>query len=328
LLTDLANKRNIIQQIEYLLAKKEQYNSPGVADDMVGLIEDIDSKSKNLVRSFHCSPQLRKVVLAYVDKLDNKHPTIVKMELLLDIMNAKLRTLPSEQVQREKYLAKVKERQIANQNTVDELEEQLSEANHMKHMELVALNEQLRKIKSDLYQAEQFTEEQIRRTRNEMEKQMRSDLKNSDNRVNKLNLEIQNTKQKHAIAIIEHQELEEKLRRKKTNIEKQIEEWVNKYDKEVGELQSEIDHLTDELEDLRKRRAELFEKFSVLEVDYLRIMNERRIQQEKEEKERQEFEEKTQSAEIIQAFFRSYKVRKAIMYKGKKGKGKKGKKGK
>ena len=173
-------------------------------------------------------------------------------------------TLPSEEEQREKYLAKVKERQMANQNTVDELEEQLSEANHMKHMELVSLNEQLRKIKSDLYQAEQFTEEQIRRTRNEMEKQMRSDNKNSDNRVNKLNLEIQNTKQKHAIAIIEHQEIEEKLRRKKTNIEKQIEEWVNKYDKEVGELQSEIDQLTDELEDLRKRRAELFEKLDMV----------------------------------------------------------------
>ena len=91
LLTDLANKGNIIPQIEYLLTKKEQYNNPGAADDMVGLIEDIDNKSKNLVRSFHCYPQLRKVVLAFVDKLDDKHPTIYKMELLLDIMNAKLR---------------------------------------------------------------------------------------------------------------------------------------------------------------------------------------------------------------------------------------------
>lgn len=54
-------------------------------------------------------------------------------------------------------------------------------------------------------------------------------------------------------------------------------------------------------------------------------MEERRIEHEKRQRERIEIEEKTGAAQVIQAFFRSYKVRKSMKKKGKgkKGKGKK-----
>lgn len=67
----------------------------------------------------------------------------------------------------------------------------------------------------------------------------------------------------------------------------------------------------------------------MLKVDYDAIMEERRRIREEEERLQKEFEDKTYNATVIQAFFRSYKVRKMIKNKGKKGKGKgKGGKGK
>jgi len=322
--TDLANKYDLIPRIERLIEMNLAFERD--QEDYV-LAEKIESHSRNIVRSFHNVAHLQKAVLTFLDSQTKQHSLISSLNSLQILLNEKLRTLPSEESNRKTYLAEVAERQRSNKTTVDNLEDQLAEATQIKNMELISLNEQLRKLKSDLYQSEQFTEEQIRRTRNETEKQMRSDSKNSEQRQAKLTLEIQNTTQKHAVAIIEHQEYEEKLRRKKSNIEKQIEEWVNKYDKEVGEFQQEIDHYNEELDDRRKKHKDLFEKFETLEVSYKAIMEERRIQNEKEEAERREIQQKTEAAEIIQAFFRSYKVRKAIKYKGKKGKGK-GKKGK
>merc|ERR1712071_54132 len=77
------------------------------------------------------------------------------------------------------------------------------------------------------------------------------------------------------------------------------------------------DQVNEDYDELKKNHNELKEKFSILSVDYEKIMEERRIEHEKRERERREIEEKTTAAEVIQAYFRSYKVRKLLKGKGK-----------
>ena len=76
----------------------------------------------------------------------------------------------------------------------------------------------------------------------------------------------------------------------------------------------------------KKQLNELEERFKTLEAEYVQITEERRIARERREAAERELQMSVKAATIIQAFWRSYKVRKAL--KSKKKKGKKDKKGK
>lgn len=82
-------------------------------------------------------------------------------------------------------------------------------------------------------------------------------------------------------------------------------------------------------DNLRKDLDDLGRHFSVLEKEYLDILEERRLAEEAEERRKAEFERQTTAAIRLQACWRGYRVRKQMKKKAKKGKkGGKGKKGK
>ena len=76
----------------------------------------------------------------------------------------------------------------------------------------------------------------------------------------------------------------------------------------------------------KKQLFELEERFATLEKEYLAIMEERRVARDKRERAQRELAMLVKSATTIQAFWRSYKVRKALKAKNKKKKGGKKKK--
>ena len=74
----------------------------------------------------------------------------------------------------------------------------------------------------------------------------------------------------------------------------------------------------------KKQLNELEERFKTLEEEYAMIMEEHRVAREKREELEKKLYTSVKAATTIQAFWRSFKVRKALKGK-KKGKGKKGK---
>jgi hypothetical protein len=91
---------------------------------------------------------------------------------------------------------------------------------------------------------------------------------------------------------------------------------------EYDEILIERDHLRKDLDDLGRH-------FSVLEKEYLEILEERKLAAEAEEQRKMEFERQTTAAIKLQSCWRGYLVRKQMKKKDKKGKkGGKGKKGK
>ena len=91
-------------------------------------------------------------------------------------------------------------------------------------------------------------------------------------------------------------------------------------------FQDEFEEIDAVYTEEKKQLNELEERFKTLEEEYTQIMEERRIAREKREAAEREMAMTVGAATTIQAFWRSFKVRKAL--KSKKKKGKKGKKGK
>ncbi|GFS20566.1 IQ domain-containing protein D [Elysia marginata] len=73
----------------------------------------------------------------------------------------------------------------------------------------------------------------------------------------------------------------------------------------------------------KQQLKELEERFATLEKEYTAIMEERRVARDKRERAQRELAILVKSATTIQAFWRSYKVRKALKAKSKKKGGKK-----
>lgn len=76
----------------------------------------------------------------------------------------------------------------------------------------------------------------------------------------------------------------------------------------------------------KKQLNELEERFKTLETEHNQIQEERRIARERREAAERELQMSIKAATTIQAFWRSFKVRKALKSKKKKGGKKKGKK--
>ena len=91
-------------------------------------------------------------------------------------------------------------------------------------------------------------------------------------------------------------------------------------------IKDEYDEILIERDLLRKDLDDLGRHFSVLEKEYLEILEERRLAAEAEEQRRLKFERETAAAVKLQACWRGYHVRKQLKKKDKKKK--KGGKGK
>ena len=76
----------------------------------------------------------------------------------------------------------------------------------------------------------------------------------------------------------------------------------------------------------KSQLEQLETRYTTLEVEYVRIVEERRIAQEERERQEEEMKRMVKAATLLQSFWRSYRCRKAL--KAKQKKGKKGKGGK
>ncbi len=88
-------------------------------------------------------------------------------------------------------------------------------------------------------------------------------------------------------------------------------------------FQAKFEEIDEVYTEEKKQLNELEERFKTLEEEYNQIMEERRIARERQEAAERELAMAVGAATCIQAFWRSYKVRKALKSKKKKKGGKK-----
>lgn len=137
--------------------------------------------------------------------------------------------------------------------------------------------------------------------------------------MNRLKQEFQNS-------VRDHREQEQILRKEKLKHETNVEELLSRYDADMTRKQNEIDEIEALYEEEKKQLQELEQKFKPLEEEYLKILEEKRIQERIRRMEEESLNKKVKAAIIIQSYWRGFKLRKGLFKK--KGKAKKGKKGK
>ncbi|XP_060928217.1 dynein regulatory complex protein 10-like [Limanda limanda] len=130
----------------------------------------------------------------------------------------------------------------------------------------------------------------------------------------------------------EHKQAERALQEKNDILETEIEYLLQQFDSDMAEKQADLELNEADCERLEEELRKLKEPFSILEIEYDKIIEKRRLAEEKRQAEMKELKLKTRAAIIAQAWWRGFVVRrdlknmgkkKAKKEKGKKGKGKK-----
>jgi len=291
----------------------------------LGLVaQQVSHSCKNILRLFGLNPTATKIVTSDSDIRDEGGQKIVQsMNELKEILMHKLLTTPQEETERMAYLDEISKRERHNAAIIQRLEAELKDALDDKEMEIQKKNDIIKRLQTDLHQIEKFSDENIRRTRAEAEKQEIADSKNSDQKTQKLQTEINQLQTQLNNSVTENREKEADLRAKKYKVENEVDNWIQKYDQDMGERQDEYEEIDLVYTEEKKQLFELEERFATLEKEYIAIMEERRVARDKRERAQRELAMLVKSATTIQAFWRSYKVRKALKAKNKKKGGKK-----
>jgi len=328
--TDSSEK--VAENIDQMMAASSSSDlDPRIEETMrtLGLVaQQVSHSCKNILRLFALNPTASKLVSTEIKVRDEGGQKIVQsMYDLRDILMHKLLTTPQEETERMAYLDEISKRERHNAAIIARQETELKAALDDKDEEIRKKNDIIKRLQTDLHQIEKFSDENIRRTRAEAEKQEIADSKNSDQKIQKLQTEINHSMTQLNNAVTENREKEAELRAKKYKVENEVDNWIQKYDQDMGERQDEYEEIDLVYTEEKKQLFELEERFATLEKEYLAIMEERRVARDKRERAQRELALLVKSATTIQAFWRSYKVRKALKAKNKK-KGGKGKKGK
>lgn len=244
---------------------------------------------------------------------------------LRSIVMEKLLTTREEEEERAKYIQHIVQREVKASTEVKKLEAQLAEASEDRDAELNKRNIEIKKLKSDLALLQKTSNEVNKRIKSDSMKQEVSDSKTSDGKCQRLQQSIQQLRQQLSQAITEHRSAENNLRNRKIKTESALDTWIAKYDNDMGERQDEFEQIDAVYKQEKQQLEDLEQRFQVLEEEYNRIQEERRLEAERKAAEQKRLENLTKAAVVIQAHWRSYATRRKLKSKKK---GKKGKKGK
>ncbi|KAJ1092404.1 hypothetical protein NDU88_005514 [Pleurodeles waltl] len=297
--------------------------------DKLSLLQQaISSSVKNTLRLFHTNHAAAEAIRAEGHARSAAIKDLIQaLWELQGFLFEKLLTSPQEQNDQIHHLNELIKKDQKNTDKIKVLEADLDVAIKDRDGEIAKKNDVIRQLKIQLYQLEKFSDDHIRRMKQEADNQQKSDQRVSENNCTKLQQELQRKRAQLNSEIAEHKEIEMALRKKKYKVETEIENWIQKFDSEMGEKQTELEELEAVYEEEEAQHEELKEKMALLEKEYLQIVEERRLAQEKKEAEEKELAILTRAATLIQAIWKGYLVRKLLGPKKKK-KGKKGKKGK
>ena len=137
----------------------------------------------------------------------------------------------------------------------------------------------------------------------------------------KLQNELNQLRQQFQSLVLEHRDQEQILRKEKLKNEATVENLLGRYDEDMTRKQSEFDEIEALHKEEKIQLEELEEKFKPLEEEYVKIVEERRMQENMRRIEQETLNKKIMAAIVIQSFWRGFKLRKGLF---KKGKGKKG----
>ncbi|KAJ8312614.1 hypothetical protein KUTeg_009987 [Tegillarca granosa] len=256
--------------------------------------QQLSTSCKNVLRAFSINRAAMSTVLQQAARSHETQDLVNYLNDLKDILLNKLLTTPGEERERMEYIQQIKKK-----------------------------NDVIRRLQLDHHQIQKTSQEKTNHVKNEADKQESADTKNSEGKRQRYQQEINQLKTQLQNHILEHRENEQKLRRDKFKVETNVDNLIQKFDAAMTERQNEYEEIDAIYTEEKKQLHELEERFKTLDTEYQQIMEERRVAREKREAAEREMALMIKAATTVQAFWRSYKVRKALKGRKKKGGGKK-----
>ncbi|XP_060105952.1 dynein regulatory complex protein 10 [Heteronotia binoei] len=289
-------------------------------------VEGLKSSIRNTLRLFYMNPvacrTVRDVAFARSPSADLLVKGLLALRRLLFEM---LLTTPLEEKQKMKFMQEIGLRDRKNMETIAALEEELALAIQNRDEEISRKNVFIKDLKTHLHNLAKFSENQIQRTKADVEKQQKGELRGSQAKCAKMMQDIQLLRAQLNTLIVEDRESELNLRKKKYKVEIEIENWIQKFDIEMIEKQEELEEINVVYTVEKAQLEELRDKFAILDEEFSQIQEERLRKQEQREKAEKELAILSRAATLIQALWKGYLVRSLLKTKRRrKGKGKKG----
>lgn len=288
--------------------------------------------TRNILRAFTLNPSASDSILNNADEVRSKSAEefINHLKGLRDFLMSRMLTTPVEEVERTRFLREIAEKERYNAGISAKLTDELQAVEQLRDTDIAKQNDIIRRLQAELHKVERASEDSVRKLQAEAEKQVAADQKNNESRLSKQQQDLGHVRAQYSNLLAQHRDSEQALRKRKFQVETEVENWIQKFDGDMGERQDEYEQIDAIYTEEKRQLNELEERFKTLEIEYNRIMEDRRIARETREAAERELQTCIRAALTIQAFWRSFKVRKAIKAKKKKGGGKGGgvKKGK
>ncbi|XP_014673512.1 PREDICTED: IQ domain-containing protein D-like [Priapulus caudatus] len=295
---------------------------------------DIEAKlarlCKVILRLFAANPAATEAVRAEAAAATVAVTTFIEQLRRLRAMALeRLLTSPIEERESVALHRELSQRIQKNEVTMAKLEAELEVLQSDKASEVKKRNDIVRKLQADLNRIKMMAEDFVKRTRAEAHSQEVGDQRNSELKLEQLVQQLQQLASQLAETRQQHRDSELSLRKRKFKIETELENWLQKYDQDMGDRQFTYERIYGEYREESDQLMELEDRYDVLETQHRAIVEERRIEAEDRERRAREMALNARAAIIIQAYWKSFKVRKMLRAKSKKkGKGGGKKKGK
>ncbi|KAL4646493.1 IQ domain-containing protein D-like [Arapaima gigas] len=301
-----------LQEHQQLSEKLTGEQQPKIrAEERKTLEEEFQNSLRNILQYLQVNPRANEAVQSWV--LSQVSQQLVQgLKDLQGLLVEKLLTSPAEERERSRRVQETTLRHKDNTELISSLEAEVAAAVKDRDIKISTKNDIIRNLKSSLNQMERICEEFVLRTEQDADKQSLSDRKASEARQMRLQEEAKALRVQLNNLVAANRDLEMALRKRKYKVETEIDNWIQKYDTDMDEKQKE-------------QLCELEERYSILVVEYTQIVEEKRLARERKEREERELAVQGRAALVIQAFWRGYKVRKAMKSKSKAKKKKKGK---
>ncbi|TPX58770.1 hypothetical protein SpCBS45565_g07916 [Spizellomyces sp. 'palustris'] len=283
--TAITEIRQLEDKYNALLANKEE-DSPSrvsVSSDLKDSSRQIRQATRSLVRHFLQNPAATSK-LRYLKS--TKLPSVARFEQLLQevkmLVYERLGTTVEEERAKQDQLSIIIAKEQKTSNEVKALREELDKARKERTTDINKKNEIIRRLKEELREIKQQAEETTKRLEARSKQKEDSDIQQFRDRETSLKQEITNHQSQLEELVKRNGEEEAQLRKRKFKIESEVENWIHKYDQDMDEKQTELEDITAIYLEEKAQLDELTARHSELRKEYEAIMEERRVEEEKE----------------------------------------------
>lgn len=281
--------------------------------------QEMERTCRNILRLFRNNPLAINTVVAQKKwRTEKSHSFIGMLLQLRKLVDERLLTTALELLEQKEYLDDVQKQITGLLDVIGNLEDELNEAIRDKDEKIKVETTKIYQLQAEITSVQQLSDEYIRRMRQESGKQELSDTASSMSRQNRLSHELGTVRAQLLKVRREFWENEAALRRKKYKLETEIDRWIQKFDYDMTELQEEYDMVEAQYKIEKAQLISLEERFEPLDAKFRAIMEERDMAYRARKTAEREEARRIQSAMAIQAWWRSYRVRKALAIKARK----------